>query len=352
MDSDGGAAQVIFAGGQNDTELPWVGLGFNAGPNQDSELRQAIYRIWNRWISEYTSTAPDRLIGVMQVPIWDVDAAIREVEWCAARGLRVVNLHAPRDDYPAYTELIYEPFWASCEDIGATLATHAGASTPYGGKTRRQKWLIYAENHWFGNRGLAQLIFGGVFERYPGLRYVLTEQRVDFAPMLVRHLDSIYDNHIMQTKMVDDEPRGGLIWPGWPIADPSDPEPLMTLKRPSEYWRDHCYLSGSFLAQFEVALRFEVGVSNLMWGSDYPHCEGTWPDTRLALRHTFANVPADEARLVLGETAIDVYNLSRPVLRAVANRIGPRPEELSEPVTAEELPDARSWAFRREGNFA
>ena len=96
MDGDGVAAQVIFAGGQNNTDLPWSGLAWNAGPlGSNAELRQAAYRMWNRWIADFVSVAPHRLLGVMQIPIWDIDAAIREVEWCGQHGLRVVDLPAP-----------------------------------------------------------------------------------------------------------------------------------------------------------------------------------------------------------------------------------------------------------------
>jgi predicted TIM-barrel fold metal-dependent hydrolase len=360
MDADGVAAQVIFAGGQNDTELPWSGFGWNAGPSSvDPKMREAAYHMWNEWIVEYCKAAPARLHGVMQTPIWDIDAAVREVEWCAERGIHVVNLPAPREDYPTYTDLAYEPFWAACQSANATLATHAGASAPFAPDVRRHQVLAAAEFHWYGNRGLAHLILGGVFERYPGLKYVLTEQRVDFAPMMVKHLDSLYDNIAASNELPRDDLRGGILTQspilfneGPPIlsVDPTDADSLP--KRPSEYWRDHCYLSGSFLAPFEIALRHEVGLGNLMWGSDYPHSEGTFPDTMVSLRHTFAGIPTDEARQILGENAIGVYHLDREELRAIADRIGPRPSQLDVPVKADEIPAGRNWAFRNDGNFS
>ena len=98
-------------------------------------------------------------------------------------------------------------------------------------------------------------------------------------------------------------------------------------------------------------MRHEVGIGNLMWGTDYPHCEGTWPHTRVAQRHTFGSVPEEEARMILGENAIDVYHLDRAALREVADRIGPRPEDLRVPVQPEEIPRGQSWAFRREGEL-
>lgn len=353
MDADGVAAQVIFAGGQNDTELPWVGFGWNAGPSDNDELRRASYRMWNAWLADYIAAAPERLIGVMQIPIWNVEKAVEELYWGAERGLKVVNLHAPRQDYPFYTDLVYEPFWSACEEVGAALATHAGASAPYERNTRKVNLLYLSEMHWYGNRGLPQLIFGGVFDRHPTLKYVLTEQRVDFAPSMIAHLDSLYENRTVQVKGAYDDPAGGIIAPDWPTEpDPSDPDPIYELRRPSEYWRENCFLSGSFLAPFEVKLRHEVGVGNLMWGSDYPHSEGTWPHTDIALRNTFGDVPEHETRMILGENAIGVYGLDRAKLREVADRIGPTPEDLRRPVDPAEIPAGRSWAFRQTGNFS
>ncbi|GAA1850564.1 amidohydrolase family protein [Pseudonocardia ailaonensis] len=350
MDADGITAQVIFAGGQNDTELPWVGFGWNAGPKKNRHLREVSYRMWNHWLSDYISPAPERLLGVMQIPIWDVDAAIRELHWGAERGLHVVNLHAPREDYEPYTNLCYDPFWAACEEVGATLATHAGASAPYARDTRGMNLLYLSEFHWYGNRGLTQLILGGVFERFPRLKLVMTEQRVDFAPGMIRHLDSLYHNRKVQLSPAAD---GGIIAPDWPsVTDLSDDEqPLATLRSPGEYWRENCYLSGSFLAPFEVAQRHDIGLDNLLWGADYPHCEGTWPDTDVALRNTFGPIPEDDTRQILGENAVDVYHLDRAKLRAIADRIGPRPEDLREPVDPGEIPAGRSWAFREQANF-
>lgn len=351
MDADGIAAQVILAGGQNDTDLPWVGFGWNAGPKKDRHLREVSYRIWNHWLSDYITPAPERLLGVMQIPIWDVEAAIRELYWGAERGLHVVNLHAPREDYEPYTNLCYDPFWAACEEVGATLVTHAGASAPYARNTRGMNLLYLSEFHWYGNRGLTQLILGGVFERFPGLKLVMTEQRVDFAPGMIRHLDSLYHNRKVQEAPAD---VGGIISPEWPstIYAEDNADPIETLRAPSEYWKENCFLSGSFLAPFEVKLRHEIGLGNLFWGADYPHCEGTWPDTRAALRNTFWSVPENETRQILGENAVAVYHADWRKLRAVADRIGPRPDDLAVPVDPSEIPAGRSWAFREEANFS
>ena len=80
MDADGIAAEVIFAGGQNEEVLPFVGFGADSGPKGvSSALRLVGEQIWNRWLADFVSVAPERLLGVAQVPVWDVDAAVREV---------------------------------------------------------------------------------------------------------------------------------------------------------------------------------------------------------------------------------------------------------------------------------
>ena len=87
-------------------------------------------------------------------------------------------------------------------------------------------------------------------------------------------------------------------------------------------------------------------------GSDCPHSEGTWPDTAISLRRTFADVPSDEARMILGDNAISVYRHDRAVLRQIADRIGPRPADLAVPLRPDEVPQGRNWAFRCDGNVS
>jgi predicted TIM-barrel fold metal-dependent hydrolase len=354
MDESGVAAEVVFAGGQNFEELPFMGKGWNAGvAGIATELRSVAQVIWNRWLADHISVAPERLVGVLQNPVWDVDLAVREVEWGASRGLRVLNLPAPRQDFAPYTDHVYDPLWAACAETGTVLVTHSGGGEePLGVSGRRGRFLHIVENHWLGNRGLAQLIFGGVFHRFPTLKYVLTEQRTEFAPDLVKHLDTVYDAGVRADR------KGPGIYPAAPFLysptdideDPASPEALP--EPPNFYWKQNCLLSGSFLAPYEVAYRHEVGLDQLLWGTDYPHLEGTWPHTPESIRHTFHDVPEDETRMILGETACVIYGLDRDKLWPIAQKIGPTPESVATPLKPEEIPAGRNGAFREIGTFA
>src|SRR5262249_43240515 len=158
--------------------------------------------------------------------------------------------------------------------------------------------LVAAEVHWLSRRGLWQLIFGGVFERHPQLKLVLTEQRVTWVPETLRDLDTIHASH----EILEAQLNEISFVPGPPRHTPNLP------RRPSEYWADSCFIVGSFMAPYEVEKRHDLGMQNLLWGSDYPHTEGTWPNTRLAMRHAFSGVPEDDVRLILGGRALDAFD--------------------------------------------
>jgi predicted TIM-barrel fold metal-dependent hydrolase len=329
MDASGIAAEVIFAGGQNGEILPFVGQGWDAGVQEISpELRAVGNHFWNEWLAGFVAAAPERLLGTMQIPIWDIHAAIREMRWARGAGLRVVNLPAPRSDLLPYNDLAYEPFWSVCEELQLPLVTHGGGGDrPLGFPGPGGMHLNLYEQGWLSRRHLWQLIFGGVFERHPNLRLMFTEQRVRWVGPTLSELDSIYYSDDWARDLRKELPRS-----------------------PSEYWASNCYNGGSFLTKWEAAtMREEVGIDNLCWGSDYPHYEGTWPDTELALRNTFSDLPEEDTRKILGENAIRALFLDRQTLESVARAIGPTPTELSKPVEQQEFPEFRSGAFRNVG---
>jgi Amidohydrolase len=145
-------------------------------------------------------------------------------------------------------------------------------------------------------------MLGGVFDRHPDLKLLLTEIRLDWIPATLRHLDAVYEQH-----------RAAL----------------PAKRKPSEYWATNCLAGASFIHRAEVEMRREIGVETILFGRDFPHPEGTWPNTEDFLRLAFAGVPDDEARLMLGENAIRFLNLDREPLAEIAKRIGPRLEAIT-----------------------
>jgi predicted TIM-barrel fold metal-dependent hydrolase len=342
MDRDGVAAEVIFHGSQNGEPVPFV-----AGPGgftfdhtgDDLERVAAGLHIYNQWLADACSIEPERHVGCAILPMWDVDAALHELEWARGAGLRGVSFSAPRPGIATYDDPSWEPFWSACEDLGVVLATHAGAID-------FDEFFSIAGPHMFNlveiegggwpcRKHLARMIFSGVFERHPRLRVIVTEQNGDWWSATVREYDSSYFNHRYMVKEVMPKP-------------------------PSEYLRENVYIGASFIARFEVEMAINDGYwTNVVWGRDYPHIEGTWqyqedrPDeedmTRLSLRWAFSGFPSDKVQAMIGENGMRAYGLDHESLQKVATRIGaPTLEELNRPVEA--IPeDGGVLSFRTVG---
>jgi Amidohydrolase len=150
-------------------------------------------------------------------------------------------------------------------------------------------------------RVLWLLMLGGVFDRHPNLQLMLTEVRADWIPATLAHLDRKF-------------------------ADGTSP----MQKKPSEYYATNCSAAPSSPHKAEIDMRHELGVDRLLFGMDYPHPEGTWPNTWDWIRDVFAGVAEDEVRKIMGGNAIEIFGLDRQYLASVAEQIGPRPSEVLE----------------------
>jgi predicted TIM-barrel fold metal-dependent hydrolase len=291
-------------------------IGFVADPG----LQAAGCHAYNRWLAEFCASNPGRHAGVGVMPIRDVDAAVREIEWCADAGLRSVSLPPTSEHFAYYNDPRYEPIWEACARSDLALSAH-GASTRFYGHGPDSLPIALAEVDFFGRRSLWFLLFSGVFERHPDLRLVVTEQRAGWVVPTLEYLDDIYRS-----------PVSGI---------------AKTLPRsPSSYFATNVYIGASFLSAREAAARHDIGVTRLMWGSDYPHPEGAWPWSRESLRRTCAGMTDEEMRLILGANAIACYGMDAAVLERAADRVGPTVEDLRGLPAAVPEGAHLSWAFR------
>jgi predicted TIM-barrel fold metal-dependent hydrolase len=265
---------------------------------------------------------------VAQVLLNDVDAALAETRWAREAGLfggiLIPNL-APDSALPPLHAPVYEPLWALCEELDMPVNTHGGTGVPDLGPYPATPALMFLEFGWYAQRPLLRLIFSGVFERHPDLRFVMTEQGNSWVPGLLAGLDWSY--HRMRT--VADSPEstfGRAVAEGLSLA-------------PSEYWARQCYLGASFLGPHDVVTREATGIDRVMWGSDYPHSEGTHPHTMEALRYTFAGIDPAEVQMMLGSNAARAYGFDLDALSAIADEVGPRVEDVARPLGPNEFPE-------------
>jgi predicted TIM-barrel fold metal-dependent hydrolase len=320
MDREGIAAEMVYWG---DTRVlhPFA-PPFRAVPQ---ELKAAGSRIYDRWAADVFGGALDRfyLVGDPGAGV-DIDAMLAELDWTAAKGFRgaFIPMMFARSDIPPLYDPYFDPYWARCIDHGMFVVCHAGyggqdnafgtiieeamAKMEADGRTDLLDQLNNRTEDFFHRaleptQALWQMMLGGVFDRFPDLKFLLTEVRGDWIPSILGHVDGVFDNA-----------KGDL---------PAN-------RRPSEYWRTNCLQSLSFVHRCEVGMRHEIGIENVVFGRDYPHPEGTWPNTGDWLRDAFAGVPEHELRLMLGQNAIRMLDLDAKALRAIADRVGPTVDDI------------------------
>jgi predicted TIM-barrel fold metal-dependent hydrolase len=330
MDRDGIAGEIIFHGSQGGGPIPFSEIMPTAGID-NPELAALGREMYNRWLADFCSVEPERHVGLAQLPFWDIEASVEALTLAAELGLRGVNLPAPRREITPYEDPAWEPFWAACVDLGMVLANHGGGGVTAAPATGPATMNIYTIESVAASRvsPVVRFVYGGVFERHPELKLVQTEMPGWWYPMVLDELDSQY----------------------YGFRERFD----YLTRLPSDYCRTNYFIGASFQARFEAegAIRDDV-VSNVLWGSDYPHAEGTWhytdnldetPITRLSLRNTYSGLPDADVKAMVGENAVRVYGFDGEALQAVANRIGaPTLTEIDQPI--DEVPKHWTLAFR------
>jgi predicted TIM-barrel fold metal-dependent hydrolase len=304
LEAEGIVAEVLFPDFQNSNEPPW-GAAFPY-PDSTPELRLAGARAFNRWLADFCAELPGRRAGVAVVQPHDMATAVDEIRWVRESGLASAMLPTGDWDLRGYHDPFFDPLWAACVDHDLPVTFHSGG-TPWEGYGSHAMWVTKFEFLWWARRPLWQLIFGGVFERFPDLRVAFTEQGADWIPALLDRLDEQYHSPFERgiTEKLSLAPTG--------------------------YWKRNCYVGASFMSRAECDVRDRIGVDRIMWGADYPHIEGTWPHSQDALREAVNGCTPEEVRLMTSETAADVYGFDLARLQPIADRIGPRLDEVVTP---------------------
>ncbi len=312
----GGLSPAMYLGGHTDKGLEVVWPALHG---------------YMRWLAEFCAAAPGRRAGCMPIDFHDMDRAVEEVAWARANGIFggvMLPAMSVTSKLPGYADEYYEPFWSACEEHQMVVNLHTGAS----GSATDTKFLydpihggmlgLY-EVFVFTRRPLWFMIFGGVFDRHPDLKVVVTENGVQWLPSLIRDMESFFDTH------------GGA--------------PVRTYleMRPRDYFERHVWLGGSLMKRYEAEMRDEIGVDKLMWGADYPHLEGAAPVHRETLRYIFGGLPEDDLRRILGGNAVDLWGFDADLLQAAADRVGPTVEDLAAPLALEDIEDTFSWSLAR-----
>jgi predicted TIM-barrel fold metal-dependent hydrolase len=250
-------------------------------------LREAL-RVSNDWAFETIESYSPRLVSTAQVSTLDIGDAIAELERCAEMGYQTVFM--PVSPHPLQKDYIqpdWEPFWTAAERAGMVLSFHIGTDPidlsqgARAGVTYRGPGgavLNYTETTFGGQRAVMKLVASGVLDRHENLKILISEGGATWVPFVADRMEEGYRQHAMAVR-----PK---------------------LKRsPKEIIYSQVYASFQH-DESAVGAMTAMGYRNVMWGSDYPHLEGTYGHTQDTLHQLFDDVdPAVRHRITVGAFA-------------------------------------------------
>jgi predicted TIM-barrel fold metal-dependent hydrolase len=249
----------------------------------DPEFHLACIRAYNDWLSEFCAYDPERLWGVAMIPNVGVDEALAEFE----RALGLPGMRgAMIGQYPHGGENVGpedDALWAAAAAAGVPISIHVGfANAPQGDKARMSRAQASGSVRFFDAPVRAtQFVENGVFDRFPDLRLVLVEVDSSWIPYMTEQMDDRFHRQA-------------------PSGRPD-------IKRlPSEYFKDNI-LTTFITDSYGVRNRDAIGVSQMMWSSDYPHSGADWPNSWKTIDKHFQGVPDGEKHDILAGNALRIY---------------------------------------------
>ena len=290
MAADGVSAEVLY---------PTHGL--KALSLHDTALEEACVRVYNDWLIDYCQAAPDRLIGLAMLSMYNIEGAIQEMERCRKAGLRgAVIWQVPAADIP-FTSNHYDPFWSAAQDLGMPVNLHILSGHGYSrGRAFAQEDPQVTDRGINQNRSsvnhkmfqavdtLYDLIYAGVLERFSRLKVVLVENEIGWIPFVLEQWDYYFKRFAT-----------------------SRPSSLSLKRLPSEYFHRQVYAT-FFNDAVGGHLLSWWGVDNCMWSNDYPHGNSTWPHSREIVARDMGDLPPESRAKLLRENVARLYNISIP----------------------------------------
>jgi predicted TIM-barrel fold metal-dependent hydrolase len=272
------ASQGVYA----ELLIPSTGLWVYLA--DDPVLAIAHCRVFNDWVHDTFMARSPRFVGTAMVTLHDVDLAMAEVTRCADLGFKALGLPIYPLETQRYNDAVYEPFWSLVEEIGMVATFHVGTGIdPRYLKGPGGNVVSYVETYSPVQWALSYLVGAGVMERHPTLQFAFIECGASWLAALVERMDEAYRY------------KAHYVRPKLPMT-------------PGEYIRRQVHVS---FQHDQAALRFldVTGVEAIMFGTDYPHPEGTWPDTQEVLEASFQGVPEEIADAVAGGNFAKLFSV-------------------------------------------
>ena len=258
---------------------------------EDAELGLACTRAWNDWLyEEWYEPHPDRIIPVGITFLADPSLAVEEILRNAARGFTGISFpERPHDvGLPSLWDRDHwDPILEACVETETVVSLHVGSSgmqsSPPGSPPFELGAVLFGAQ---SLRTAAEWLYSGYPVKHPTLKIALSEGGIGWVAMLIDRLDNL----------VDRSGYGG----DW------DERPADVFRR--NFW--FCTLDDPST----IVTRHTIGVENVMVECDFPHGDGTWPDTQAVIERVWGDIPARELRMMCSENAAELYRHPLPAV--------------------------------------
>ena len=256
---------------------------------KDKELSRLCVEAYNDFmVEEWCAGSGGRLIPLCIVPLWDAELAAAEVRRNAARGVKAVAFtECPAWlDQPSTHSGYWDPFFRACDETGTVICMHIGSGTKTMRTSTDAPEAVHAVSI-FSNSAVSLIdwLFSGVLVRFPSLQLLYAEAQIGWIPYVVERCDDVWETHR-----------------GWAHGQDHVPEP------PSTYYRRQVH-SCFFKDTAGIDLLDRVGVGNILFETDYPHQDGTWPHTKEVAQKMLGHLPEDQIRQIVRGNAIRLFDL-------------------------------------------
>jgi predicted TIM-barrel fold metal-dependent hydrolase len=281
MVTDGVSAEVLY---------PSLGLGLYW--IKDPAFQEACFRAYNDWLIEYCSAMPDRLVGLAMISMWNIDNAVAELRRCKDAGLCGAMIWERPPESHSFQNTDNDPFWAAAAEMDMPVALHILTdhgitqwrveTNPTGPARYKATVMMQFEIE----LALFDIIFSGVLERHPNLKVISVENEYNWLASLLVRMDKGYERF-----------RRDM--------------PLSLTMRPSDYV--HRQIKVTFFNDAIGPMTAPyVGTDLLMWSSDYPHQNSTWPHSREVIARDLGGFSQEDREKMLWRNVVELHKLRIP----------------------------------------
>lgn len=274
QDLDGVAFEVLYPS----MAMPMFSIA-------DTAYQQAVFRAYNAWVADFSKAAPDRLAGIALISLDDIDAGVKEMTRARELGLKGAMIWNDPGEGRTYADAEFDPVWAAAADLDMPISLHILTGKEGTGLGTGKPFLAdYMALPHAVQISLTAMLSSGVFARHRNLKVVSVENDIGWLGHFLYRLEHAFEEFRY------------LIGYDAPLS-------------PMEYFHQQCF------ATFQddpvgIQLAARIGEDRLMWASDYPHGDSTWPESRATIEHNFEGASPELVRKVTRDNVAGLYGIT------------------------------------------